>query len=46
MPEKDYEIPFGKAVAALQPYRRTIEMKIRFSPLEALTTNGWEALQV
>jgi len=32
------DIPFGKAVAALQPFRRTIEMKMRFSPLP----EGWE----
>lgn len=32
------ETPFGKAVAALQPFRRTIEMKMRFSPLP----DGWE----
>lgn len=32
------DTPFGKAVAALQPYRRTIETKMRFSPLP----EGWE----
>lgn len=33
------ETPFGKAVAPLQPFRRTIEMKMRWSPLP----EGWEA---
>lgn len=33
------DTPFGKAVAALEPYRRTIEMKIDWSPLPA----GWES---
>jgi len=32
------ETPFGKAVAPLQPFRRTIEMKMRWSPLP----EGWE----
>jgi chorismate-pyruvate lyase len=32
------DTPFGKAVAALQPFRRTIEMKVRYSPLP----EGWE----
>lgn len=32
------ETPFGKAVAALQPFRRTIDMKMRWSPL----AEGWE----
>ncbi len=32
------DIPFGKAVAALQPFRRTVETKMRFSPLP----EGWE----
>lgn len=32
------DTPFGKAVTALQPFRRTIEMKMRFSPLP----DGWE----
>jgi chorismate-pyruvate lyase len=32
------ETPFGKAVAALHPFRRTIEMKMRWSPLP----DGWE----
>lgn len=32
------ETPFGKAVAALQPFRRTIEMTTRWSPLP----EGWE----
>jgi chorismate-pyruvate lyase len=32
------DTPFGKAVAALQPFRRTIEMKMRFTPLP----EGWE----
>jgi chorismate-pyruvate lyase len=32
------DTPFGKAVAALQPSRRTIEVKMRFSPLP----EGWE----
>ncbi|WP_363350799.1 hypothetical protein [Methylocystis echinoides] len=32
------ETPFGKAVAALQPFRRTIEATTRWSPLPA----GWE----
>lgn len=32
------ETPFGKAIAPLQPFRRTIEMKVRWSPLP----EGWE----
>jgi chorismate-pyruvate lyase len=32
------ETPFGKAVQAMQPFRRTIEMKMRWSPLP----DGWE----
>jgi hypothetical protein len=32
------ETPFGKAIAPLQPFRRTIEMKMRWSPLP----EGWE----
>lgn len=32
------ETPFGKAVAPLQPFRRTIEMTMRWSPLP----QGWE----
>lgn len=32
------DTPFGKAVAPLQPFRRTIEMTMRWSPLPA----GWE----
>jgi chorismate-pyruvate lyase len=32
------ETPFGKAVAPLQPFRRTIEMTMRWSPLP----EGWE----
>ncbi|MFO1124515.1 MAG: hypothetical protein U1E25_03930 [Methylocystis sp.] len=32
------ETPFGKAIAPLQPFRRTIEMKMRWSPLP----DGWE----
>jgi chorismate-pyruvate lyase len=32
------ETPFGKAIAGLQPFRRTIEMKMRWSPLP----EGWE----
>ncbi len=32
------ETPFGKAVASLQPYRRTIEARTRWSPLP----EGWE----
>lgn len=32
------ETPFGKAVAALQPFRRTIETTARWSPLP----DGWE----
>lgn len=32
------DTPFGKAVAALQPFRRTIEMKMRYAPLP----EGWE----
>jgi chorismate-pyruvate lyase len=32
------DAPFGKAVAALQPFRRTFEVKMRFSPLP----DGWE----
>ncbi|WP_457798329.1 hypothetical protein [Methylocystis sp. S23] len=32
------ETPFGKVVAPLQPFRRTIEMKMRWSPLP----QGWE----
>jgi len=32
------EAPFGKAIAPLQPFRRTIEMKMRWSPLP----DGWE----
>lgn len=33
------QTPFGKAVAPLQPFRRTIEMKMLWSPLP----EGWEA---
>jgi chorismate-pyruvate lyase len=33
------ETPFGKAIAPLQPFRRTVEMKLRWSPLP----EGWEA---
>ncbi|MFA6206275.1 MAG: hypothetical protein WC689_08690 [Methylocystis sp.] len=32
------ETPFGKAIAPLQPFRRTIDMKMRWSPLP----EGWE----
>ncbi|MGJ0451934.1 MAG: hypothetical protein ACR65T_01690 [Methylocystis sp.] len=32
------ETPFGKAIAPLQPFRRTVEMKVRWSPLP----EGWE----
>ncbi|MBI1981849.1 MAG: hypothetical protein HYS63_09955 [Methylocystis sp.] len=32
------ETPFGKAIAPLQPFRRTFEMKMRWSPLP----EGWE----
>ncbi len=32
------ETPFGKAIAPLEPFRRTIEMKLRWSPLP----DGWE----
>lgn len=32
------DTPFGKAVAPLQPFRRTIDMKMRWSPLP----EGWE----
>ena len=32
------ETPFGKAIAPLQPFRRTIEMRMRWSPLP----EGWE----
>ncbi|MBU6528772.1 hypothetical protein OGR47_17595 [Methylocystis sp. MJC1] len=32
------QTPFGKAVAPLQPFRRTIDMKMRWSPLP----DGWE----
>lgn len=32
------ETPFGKVVAPLHPFRRTIEMKMRWSPLP----DGWE----
>lgn len=32
------ETPFGKVVAPLHPFRRTIEMKMRWSPLP----EGWE----
>ncbi|MFO1102729.1 MAG: hypothetical protein U1E20_07495 [Methylocystis sp.] len=32
------ETPFGKTIAPLQPFRRTIEMKMRWSPLP----EGWE----
>ncbi|WP_424360694.1 hypothetical protein [Methylocystis parvus] len=32
------ETPFGKVVAPLHPFRRTIEMKMRWSPLP----QGWE----
>jgi chorismate-pyruvate lyase len=32
------DTPFGKAVAPLQPFRRTIEMKMSWSPLP----EGWE----
>jgi chorismate-pyruvate lyase len=32
------ETPFGKAVQSLQPFRRTIEMKMRWTPLP----EGWE----
>lgn len=32
------DTPFGKAVAPLQPFRRTIEMTMRWSPLP----EGWE----
>lgn len=32
------ETPFGKAVAPLQPFRRTIEMTMRWTPLP----EGWE----
>jgi chorismate-pyruvate lyase len=32
------DTPFGKAVAPLQPFRRTIEMKMRYAPLP----EGWE----
>lgn len=32
------DTPFGKAVAPLQPFRRTIDMKMRWSPLP----DGWE----
>ncbi|TLG78792.1 hypothetical protein [Methylocystis sp. B8] len=32
------ETPFGKAIAPLQPFRRTMEMKMRWSPLP----EGWE----
>ncbi len=32
------ETPFGKAIAPLEPFRRTIEMKMRWSPLP----DGWE----
>jgi hypothetical protein len=32
------DTPFGKAVAALQPFRRTIEMSMQWSPLP----EGWE----
>jgi len=32
------DIPFGKVVAPLHPFRRTIEMKMRWSPLP----EGWE----
>lgn len=38
------DTPFGKAVKALQPFRRTIEMKMRWSPLpEGWETKGLEA---
>jgi chorismate-pyruvate lyase len=33
------ETPFGKTIAPLQPFRRTIEMKMRWSPLP----EGWES---
>jgi chorismate-pyruvate lyase len=33
------DTPFGKAVAPLQPFRRTIEMKMRWTPLP----EGWES---
>lgn len=36
------DTPFGKAVAALQPFRRTVEMHMRFSPLP----DGWELAPV
>ncbi|QGM99595.1 hypothetical protein F7D14_06890 [Methylocystis parvus] len=32
------DAPFGKVVASLQPFRRTFEMKMRWSPLP----EGWE----
>ncbi len=32
------QTPFGKAVAALRPFRRTIEMTLQWSPLP----DGWE----
>lgn len=32
------ETPFGKAIAPLQPFRRTVDMKLRWSPLP----EGWE----